>query len=125
MHTKHMNSLNRQILRFTSACTLYAAYPKLLFADSLQTGIKAAEGIKVGGTSDIKTTTQLILNNVLTYLAIIAVAVLVIAGFTLVLGFGSDESRKKAKNIVIYTIVGLIVIALAKAFVIFVIEAGQ
>ena len=120
-----MCSLSRQFLRFCSACALYAAYPKLLLADSLGTGIRAAEGIKVGGTSDIKTTTQLILNNVLNYLALLAVGIMVISGFMVVLGFGSDESKKRAKNIIIYTIVGLIVIALAKAFVIFILEAGS
>ena len=121
-----MRSISRQFLRFYYFCALAIAYPSYVFArdPELQRGIQAAEGIRVGGTSDIRTTTQTILNSVLNYLGIAAVVVLVIGGFMLVVGLGSDESKKRAKNIIIYSIVGLIVIALAKAFVLFVGRAG-
>jgi hypothetical protein len=49
--------------------------------------------------------------------SVLAVAVIIIAGFYLILGMGSDSSRETAKKIIIYVTVGLLVIILSKLFV--------
>jgi type IV secretory pathway VirB2 component (pilin) len=61
-----------------------------------------------------------ILQTVVSFMGLAAVVVIVIAGIILVVGLGTDESREKAKKIILYAIIGLIVILLARAIVEFV-----
>ena len=91
---------------------------------NVESGLAAAEGIRVGGNSDLRATVVTVMQAVLSLMGIIAVLVIVIAGIMLVVGGGSDESRQKTLKIIIYTLVGLIVILLASAFVAFVIDVG-
>jgi len=84
------------------------------------TGIEDASG----GTEGIRTIIIDIVTELLTFVALIATVVIIIAGIYLVAGAGSDSSKERAKNIVIYTIVGLLVIILAAAFVSFIIDAS-
>lgn len=100
------------------------ALPRLAYAagDALGT----ADEINVGGsgTTDLK---AFIINAVrvfLTYVAILAVVVIIIAGIWMILGLGEESSKEKAKKIVIYTIVGLILIMIARAIVMFIIGLG-
>ncbi len=58
-----------------------------------------------------------ILSIALGYVGLLAVTAIVVAGFYLILGLGSDESRKTARNIVLYTTVGIVIIGLAGAIV--------
>src|SRR3989338_7051331 len=51
------------------------------------------------------------------YVNILAIAVIVIAGFSLILGLGSENSKETARKIVLYTAVGIIIIALANVIV--------
>ena len=44
---------------------------------------------------------------------IIAVIVIIIAGFTLVTNGGEPEAVKKAKNMILYAVIGLVVIMIA------------
>lgn len=44
---------------------------------------------------------------------IIAVIVIIIAGFTLVTNGGEPEAIKKAKNMILYAVIGLVVIMIA------------
>ncbi|MBU2259592.1 hypothetical protein KKC44_03205 [Patescibacteria group bacterium] len=85
------------------------------------TGIEDASG----GTEGIRDTIINIVTEALTFVALLATIVIIIGGIYLVAGAGSDSSRERAKNIVIYTIVGLLVIILAAAFVQFIINASS
>ncbi|MCF7844905.1 MAG: hypothetical protein K9M03_03705 [Kiritimatiellales bacterium] len=84
------------------------------------TGIDNVEG----GTESIKGIIENIVLQALTFVALLATIVIIIAGVYLVAGAGSDTSVEKAKKIVIYTIVGIILIILAGAIVQFFINAG-
>ena len=53
-------------------------------------------------------------------LALVAVVVIVIAGIRLVVAGSDEQQRDKAKNMVLYAIIGLVVIILASAIVGFV-----
>lgn len=73
-----------------------------------------------GGGTDIRGTVLDILSAILNLMALAAVAVIIFAGIRLVIG-GSDESqREKARNAILYAVIGLIVILLAQAIVSFV-----
>lgn len=61
-----------------------------------------------------------ITENILTYVGIIAVVMIVIAGIILVVNGGNENSRDRARKIIVYTIIGIIVILLASAIVRFV-----
>jgi multisubunit Na+/H+ antiporter MnhB subunit len=58
-----------------------------------------------------------ILERVVSFTALIATVVIVIAGFYLVLGLGEDSSKDKAKKIILYTFVGVMLIGLAAVIV--------
>ena len=62
-----------------------------------------------------------ILLRILSFVGLIAVIMIVVAGIYLVASNGDEENKEKAKKIIIYVIVGIIVIALASALVAFVI----
>ena len=61
-----------------------------------------------------------IIQEILLFVALLATVVIVIGGIILIVGMGSDESREKTKKIVLYAIVGMILIALAEALVLFI-----
>ena len=58
-----------------------------------------------------------LMRKVLNFMALAAVVVIVIAGLSLIVGQGSDDSKNKAKNIILFAIVGLLVIFFARAVV--------
>ncbi|MBU0767277.1 hypothetical protein KKF55_05905 [Patescibacteria group bacterium] len=86
--------------------------------EGIQGGInQAGEDLGVGNAISLKVAISNIVNEALTFVSLLAVTVIIIAGFYLILGMGSDTSKETAKKIIIYTIVGLLVIILSKVFV--------
>jgi type IV secretory pathway VirB2 component (pilin) len=76
---------------------------------------------KVGNAGvDFRTTILNVLNKVLTFMALLAVVFIVVAGIRLVVSQGSDEQKDAAKKTIIYVIIGLVIILLASAIVNFV-----
>jgi type IV secretory pathway VirB2 component (pilin) len=71
-------------------------------------------------SSDIRRRIIDILQQVLNFLALIAVIVIIIAGIRLILSQGEDDAKDKAKKTIIYVVAGLVVILLAKVIVNFV-----
>jgi len=84
----------------------------------LQPGAESlgVQGIQGGS---LRVTIANIVNKILTYVALIAVVMIIIAGLYLILSLGSDSAKETAKKIVIYTAIGLVLILLAKALVMF------
>ena len=76
----------------------------------------------VGGitTGDPRATVIDILKKVISYLALAAVIVIVIAGIYLIFSNGNDEAKEKAKKIIFYVIAGMLLIMFASAIVTFV-----
>ena len=73
-----------------------------------------------GGDGDIHGAGTAIVDSILNVLGLIAVIVIVIAGVRLIIG-GSDEAqREKARNTVLYAVLGLILVLFAKAIVAYV-----
>ena len=65
------------------------------------------EGIATGSPRDVVIN---VLNTILDYAALLAVAMVILAGFYLLLSFGEEEKKEKAKKIVFYTLIGLAVL---------------
>ena len=68
------------------------------------------------------TTLQTIVNVILSVLGIVAVIVIVIGGFTYITSAGDASKAMKARNTILYGIIGLIVALLAFAIVNFVLS---
>jgi amino acid transporter len=69
-----------------------------------------------GGT-DIRATIIATLRAVLNFMALAAVVMIVIAGIILVVSGGDEQMKDKAKRIILYTFIGLIIILMASAIV--------
>jgi type IV secretory pathway VirB2 component (pilin) len=66
---------------------------------------------------DVRTSIEDVINAALNYVTLIGVVVIIIAGFVLMFGAGSDESIQKAKKIIIYTLIGIFVIYFSRVIV--------
>ncbi|MDD5103885.1 MAG: hypothetical protein PHX93_05845 [Candidatus Peribacteraceae bacterium] len=82
---------------------------------------QGANSLGVSGIhgGSLRTTIANIVNKILTYVSLIAVIMIIIAGLYLILSLGNDSAKETAKKIVIYTMIGLILILIAKALVMF------
>src|SRR3989344_3599008 len=117
-----------KILAAITLGILAAAVPDVVLAQfyngpGIVGGISHAES--VGGVTgqNIRTVVLNLLLAVLLFMGLAAVVVIVIAGIYLVVSVGDESAKEKAKKIIMYAIFGLIIIALAAAIVLFVIEA--
>ncbi len=80
----------------------------------------AYAGIVITGINGTTTFRGAILkwtNFFLSFLALIAMIFVIYAGFLYVTSMGNDEQAKKAKNIIVWVVVGIIVIMIAYALV--------
>lgn len=78
-------------------------------------------GSKLGlGEADLKETVLNILNLVLGLLSLVAVIMIIIGGFTWLTAGGNEEKVDRAKKIISAAVIGLIIVLLAWAVVIFV-----
>lgn len=102
-----------------------ALFAQVFDGGGLQEGIGHAEQIEGLANVGIREVVLNILLAVLNFLALAAVIAIIVGGFYLVLGGGTETSRDKAKNIIIYVIVGLIVIFFARVIVAFFLNLGN
>lgn len=72
------------------------------------------------GTADLKTTVINIISWVLGILALVAVVMIIIGGFQWLTAAGNEEKIEKAKKVISAAVIGLIIVLLAWAIVIFV-----
>ncbi len=77
-----------------------------------------------GLTYNISGDVQGIIDTIVSYATLAGVFVIVVAGFWLILGFGSEDAKERAKRMIIYVIVGLLVIYFAQYIVEFFFTAG-
>src|SRR3989338_5124096 len=83
-------------------------------------GIPAVPGASGG---DLRGAIISVLNTVVNFLGLLMVIAIVVAGFRLVLSQGEEEAKEKAKKGVFYAIIGLVLVLLAKAIILFVTTA--
>ena len=82
----------------------------------VQGGVNSTGGIQLP-QADLRTVATNIMIKVLSFLSLIAVAVIIIAGIYLIVGLGSDESKEKAKKIIQYTLIGLLIVLFSRVIV--------
>lgn len=68
-------------------------------------------------TSDFRSSVIGIINYILTFLGLLAVGFIVYAGVLLVTDAGAEENVGKAKNIILYAVIGIVMILLSFAIV--------
>lgn len=94
-----------------------AATAQVFNGGGVQEGIDQASEV-TGVTEDNPRTVIInVIRAVLDFTALLAVAMIILAGFYLVLSFGNDENKEKAKKIILYTVIGLLVILFARVIV--------
>ena len=82
--------------------------------------------INVTGLPNVTTTSQAIAKiiditaKILDFMLLIAVIYVIYAGIRLIVSGGDDGEKDKAKHIIIYVIVGIVVILFARVIVVFV-----
>lgn len=97
------------------------AYASVYSGQGILGGIAAATGL--GGIVGATSITELIvkvINFILNVVLLLAVLAIIIAGIYLIVSNGEEGQKDKAKKIIMYAIIGIIVILLSRAIVIFV-----
>lgn len=85
-------------------------------------GLQHAQQIAGLTNTDLRAVILNVLYAVLNFLALVAVVAVVAAGIFLIAGGGSDTSKDRAKKIILYVVIGLIVILFARFIVAFVLN---
>lgn len=83
----------------------------------LEGGIQAAAGVTGVSSADPRDVIIKIITTVLDFAALLAFVMVVVAGFYLVLSLGNDDGKEKAKKIIYYTLIGLIVLLFSRVIV--------
>lgn len=88
----------------------------------LQTGLGIAAGIQGplaggGGANGLRSPIINVLRTVLSFLSLVAVITIVIAGIYMIMSNGNEDAKNKAKTIILYTVIGLLIIFFARVIV--------
>ncbi|PIR49958.1 hypothetical protein COU79_02010 [Candidatus Peregrinibacteria bacterium CG10_big_fil_rev_8_21_14_0_10_54_7] len=107
------NSLQSLCLRVSAAAVTFMIAPPAwaqLFGPTPQ----------IGGVNDIRQKIIDIIKKILTFMALIAVVFIVIAGIRLVISQGEEAEKDAAKKTIMFVVIGLVVILLAQGLVDFI-----
>ncbi|MBI1812614.1 hypothetical protein HY285_02640 [Candidatus Peregrinibacteria bacterium] len=109
------------VIVVSSFASATQALAQVYTGPGLQGGVSQAQQIEGPAQVPIRDLIIRILNNVLTFLGLAAVIAIIVAGIYLIVSGGSEDAKTKARKIILYTVVGLIIVLLAKLIVSFVI----
>ncbi|MFA7681472.1 MAG: TrbC/VirB2 family protein, partial [Candidatus Peribacteraceae bacterium] len=108
-----LQTFHRSIIRYSAATFCLVASVPTAFA-----GIFGeVPDIGAGSGDNVRGTITGILKTILSYMALVAVIVIVLAGIRMVVSQGDEGAVDKAKKTLLYAIIGLIIILLASAIV--------
>lgn len=99
-----------------------AAHAAVYDGCGLACGFRAAASI-VGGNKPLRQIILQALVAVLSFMALAAAIAIMVAGIYLIAGGGTDDAKGKAKKMILYAVIGIIVILLARLAVEFVIKS--
>ena len=110
------------ITRLTTAIAVASAWAHTASAQvfngpGIPGGLAAAGGIAGLPTGDVRSTIIRILSTVLSFLALAAVLTIIIAGIILLVSLGNEDSKERAKRIIFYTLIGLVIVLFARVIV--------
>jgi len=80
---------------------------------------------EMGGGGDataIITSVTVIISNLLSFLALIAVAIVIYAGVRMIVNFGNDDEYKSSKDLIIRALIGLLIIILSYTIINFILS---
>ncbi len=103
----------------SNACMLPSAAAQVFDGPGLQGGVNTAAAVNGPSRQPLRVIILQALGYVLDFLALIAVIMIIVAGFFLVFSMGNEEAMTKAKTLIKYVIIGLIVILFARFIVSF------
>ena len=128
-----MNKI-KSIATKTGATLSVAAFSVLMFLNRATFAETAAEkaqgkvttiGGNVGATDNLDSLIQKIINAVLTIIGIVAVVMIILGGVNYATSQGDPSKVKKAKDTILYGIIGLVIVIMAFAIVNFVLDSLQ
>lgn len=108
-----------------AAAIPHAAFATVYGGPGVERGVDDASAIAGTANRPFREVIIDILKTAISFMGLAAVVVIVIGGIMLVVGMGSDETKEKVKKIILFTIVGLIVILLARAIVEFIVDIAD
>lgn len=101
-----------------TAALSHTAHAAVYSGGSVGEGIDAAIGLTgISGETDLRSFIVNLTEQIASYVTIAGILAITIAGFYLLLGFGSESAKDTAKRIIIYTLIGILVVLLAEAIV--------
>jgi len=95
--------------------------PQLAAAATIEPGLNTISEAIGLGTKDIRVTIATIINVAMGLLGIVAVLIILLGGFKWMTAMGNEENIKKAKQLIVAGIIGLIIILTAYAIANFVV----
>jgi hypothetical protein len=93
------------------------AYASVFNGPGIGGALNEANGIAGLPAGDVRSTVIRILRTVLSFLALAAVITIIIAGIILIVSLGNEEQKERAKRIIYYTLIGLVIILFARVIV--------
>jgi hypothetical protein len=102
---------------FFGLCMASMAHAAFYTGGGITAGVNAATTISGVGNATPEQTILNVTSVATTYVGTLALAVIVIAGFYLILGFGNETSKETAKKIILYAAIGIVIVALANEIV--------
>lgn len=113
-----MNVLSRSSYRaYLALASLVSIAPKALANNGSLPPPPSIPGIPGGNSLNLKDAIVKAIAFVLDFLALIAVVFIIIAGVRLIVSQGDEGERDKAKKTILYVVIGLIVVILARVIV--------
>ena len=109
------------IISATALLMPISALASVYGGTGIDKGINDAAGL--GGISnigDIRTLIVSIIEFVLDFVLLLAVIAVIVAGLYLIVSNGDEQQKDKAKRIILYVVIGIIVIVLSRILVMFV-----
>ncbi len=97
----------------------------IIISGAIKASFGLPPGLEPGGPHDpsvvpIVVRVAGIVSTILDYMALIAVAVVIYAGFLMIVNLGDEEQFKKGKTLIVRALIGLVIILLSNTFVSFV-----
>ena len=111
------------LLLITGVTAAVVAMPDFVSADASQEVLRGAKTADSGGGLTLTGAIDNIVNTLLFIIGIIAVLVIIIGGIMFATSAGDPSRAKRAKDTILYAVIGLVVAILAYAIVNFVVSA--
>jgi len=103
---------------------VFQIVPAFAQGGNITTDAPAFVAAQTGGATGLRGLVLTIVNFVLTFLAVIAVIMIIYGGMLYVTAAGKQESIDKGKKIIMYTVIGIVIIMLSFVIVNAVLGAG-